>query len=374
MRGLKRCLHGTAVLGVTLAMIGFASGQTWSQDGPVSRYHTSAVYDVVTDQMIVFGGMQNGTAGPLNDVWGELQVAADGESAHVSTNWVPVYPTGTAPAARFGHTAIYDSSSNNMVLFAGATSSTACLQDLWILDDANSADGTPAWLNMTASGTAPAARTNHIAAYDPGSNTMIVFSGTNCSSGYFSDVWTLSNANGEGGTPTWTQLLPSGSQPAARENSSAIYDSVNNILTIYGGDSGGNGFSDVWTLSNANGHGGTPQWTQLSPTGTAPHARTGQSSVYDSVDNRMIIFGGSDSLTSTSYLSDTWILTNANGLGGAPAWKQLAVTGRTPQEGFHCAFYSSAYNTMIVFAGESFITEEPADDHIFVLSKANGLD
>jgi Galactose oxidase, central domain len=352
---------------------GLQSGSTWSQDGPAPRFHLSGVYDSVTDQLIAFGGEESATVGPFNDVWAEVSVAADGQSSAVTTNWVQVFPSGTPPAARFGHTGIYDSASNRMLIFAGATNATSCRNDLWILDDANSADGTPDWISLTASGTPPPARMNHIAVYDPAQNTMIVFGGTNCASGYLSDVWILTNANGEGGTPAWTQLSPTGPGPSVRENSSAIYDSVNNILTIYAGDTGAQGLTDVWTLSNANGQGGTPVWKLLSPTGTAPAGRTGQASVYDSVHNRMIMFGGINAINGKYFLNDTWILTGPNGLGGTPAWSSLAVSGTAPQLWFDVSFYSSTHNSLIVFGGESQIIPSPPADHVFVLSEANGL-
>ncbi|HEV2397344.1 MAG TPA: kelch repeat-containing protein [Candidatus Sulfotelmatobacter sp.] len=352
---------------------GMAAGATWTQAGPVPRYHSSAVYDSSSDQMIVFGGEQSGTAGALNDVWAEEQAVVDGQAAQVTMNWVQVFPTGTAPSARFGHSAFYDSGSNRMIVFGGATTPTSCLNEVWALNDANSSLGAPAWFEMSPSGSAPLARMNQSAVYDSATNVLIVYGGTNCAGGYFSDIWTLNNANGEGGTPTWTQLSASGAPPAARENASVVYDSANNILTVYAGDAGGNGFSDVWTLSNANGQGGAPQWTQLKPSGTAPKARTGQSAVYDSANNRMIIFGGINSLTGTGFLGDTWILTNANGLGGTPAWVAEKVTGTAPLRRFHNAFYSTTYNDMLVFGGESQITQTPADDHVFILSVANGL-
>ncbi len=351
---------------------GLQSGATWYQDGPPPRAHQSGVYDTVTDQLIVFGGQQSGSLSPLNDVWSEPAVVASGQVSQVPTNWVEVLPAGTPPAARFGHTGLYDSSSNRMMVFGGATSLTSCLNDFWILDDANSAHGTPDWISIPASGTLPPARMNHAAVYDSSQNTMIVFGGTNCSSGYLSDVWVLSNANGEGGTPAWTKLSPSGTPPAARENSSAIYDPVNNVLTIYGGDIGGSGFADAWTLSNANGQGGTPVWTELSPSGTAPNGRTGQSTVYDATNNRMIMYGGINAINGTRFLYDSWVLTFPNGIGGTPAWIQEKVTGTAPERFFHSAVYSPAFNCLVVFGGDSQIESLP-DDHIFILSVANGM-
>lgn len=351
----------------------FAQGQTWSQDGPAARYHTSGIYDVSTDRLVVFGGEQ--TAGvPLGDVWASPKIVAAGQMvAKAPYVWTQLFPTGTAPAARFGQSAVYDSVSNRMIVFGGATSTTACLNDVWLLDNANSAIGTPDWIPITPSGTPPAARQNFNAVYDPTSNSMIVFGGSNCAGKYFSDVWVLSNANGEVGTPTWTQLSPAGVGPSNRESSSAIYDSINNVLTVYAGDAGSGGMSDVWTLSNANGQGGTPTWTMLTPTGTAPSARTGMSSVYDSTNNLMIMYGGINTLTSTRFLGDTWVLTFPNGIGGIPSWTLQKVTGTAPQMRFHIAFFNAPDDDLVIWGGLSQILPSAQNDRVFILSKANGL-
>ena len=352
---------------------GLHTGTTWTQDGPAPRNHPSGVYDVATDQLIVFGG-QPSSGAPFNDVWSEPGVVASGQVSQVPTTWAQVFPTGTAPAARFGHSAVYDPGSNRMVVFGGAATATSCLNDVWILDDANSSHGAPDWLSESPSGTLPTARMNHISVYDPTQNVLIVFGGVNCAGGYLNDVWVLTNANGESGTPAWTHLSPSGTAPGARESASAIYDSVNNVLTIYGGDTGSAGFTDVWTLSNANGQSGTPAWTLLSPAGTAPAGRTGQSTVYDTVNNRMIMYGGINSLTGVQrYLNDSWILTFPNGIGGTPTWSQEKVSGTAPLRRFHAALYNSAFNSMVIFGGDSQISQSAADDHIFILSTANGL-
>jgi fructose-specific component phosphotransferase system IIB-like protein len=350
---------------------GLASG-TWTQDGPAPRLHTSAVYDSVTDQMVVFGGET--ANGPIADVWSSPGLVAAGQTVTTTPyKWIQVFPTGTAPSARYGHAAAYDGSGNHMMLFAGGTSATACLNDFWVLDDANSADGIPSWVQLSPSGTLPSPRMNFTNQYDPTTNTLIIFGGANCASGYLSDVWVLSNANGGPGTPTWSQLSPTGTAPTARENASSIYDSTNNVLTLYAGDTGSTGLSDVWTLSHANGTGGTPAWTHIVPTGTAPSARTGQISVYDSKDNRMIMYGGINSLTGTDFLEDTWILTFANNIGGTPAWISEKVSGTAPQRHFSSAFYSSADNDLVIFGGDSMITQSPWDDRTFILSVANDL-
>ena len=303
-----------AILSLTFLTPASSSAQTWTQDGPAARYYTSAIYDGATDQVVVFGGQSS--TGPLNDVWTVPGIVAAGQASTTTPyHWVQLFPSGTPPAARYGHGAAYDSSSNRMIVFGGGTSSTSCMNDTWVLDDANSSTGVSTWIQLFPTGTPPPARLNFNTAYDPSTNSLIVFGGSNCAGAYLSDVWILSGANGESGTPTWAQIIPSGGGPSARENSSAVYDSVNKVLTVFGGDAGSGGLSDVWTLINATAS--TPAWTQLSPTGTAPSARTGQSAVYDIANNRMIIFGGVTTLTGIQPLGETWILTFANGIGGA---------------------------------------------------------
>ena len=340
------------------------NAQIWTEEGPSSRHSHTAVFDPTTGQMIIFGGQDTSSKTDLNDVWLGVTATSQDES------FTQLLPTGTLPAGRYGHVATYDSVTNRMTIFGGAEGAPSpCGNDVWILEGANGSTGSSSWSQQTPSGTPPAARVYAAGAYDSTSDSMIVFGGNNCSTGYFNDVWVLSSANGEAGSPAWTQLVPSGTPPAARESASAVYDSAENTLTIYAGDAGGSPFGDVWVLSHANGTGGTPAWTKLSPTGTAPNTRTGQSAVYDSADNRMIIFGGQH-LTTT--LTDTWILTAPDGVG-TPSWIELKPTGTAPSLAYHSAVYNSTSAYMYVFAGTSTANKLETNSHAFTLTGANGL-
>jgi len=358
-----------SLTGILIILCGISDSllhaQTWSQYGPEPRFSHTGVFDPSSKQMIIFGGQDPSTNTDLNDSW--LVTT----SIFRQITATSMTPTGTAPAPRYGHVAVYDSNSNHMTIFGGGLGlPSPCANDVWVLDGANGKSGTPAWIPISPSGTPPAGRIHSAAVYDPTTNAMIIFGGNNCSTSYSSDVWVLSNANGGGGTPAWTKLAPSGTPPSVRESSSAIYDSTNNVMTIFGGDENGADFGDVWTLSNANGTGCTPVWTQLSPTGTAPLARTGHSAVYDSVNNRMIVYGGFHLFHT---LSDTWVLTFPNGIGGTPAWTQILPTGTAPTLGYHSAVYDASANAMYVFSGSSSAAKLAGDDHAFVLSNANGI-
>jgi len=69
----------------------------------------------------------------------------------------------------------------------------------------------------------------------------------------YDDVWVLSNANGLGGTPVWSQLHPKGFQPVGRIGHTALYDAANNRMGIFGGFSVESTFLSVWVLADANG-------------------------------------------------------------------------------------------------------------------------
>lgn len=352
------------VIGTTTLVITQAPQPIWTQFGPGPRYAHTAVFDPTTKYEIVFGGTQVSSTAVLNDVW---------VSSGISTSLIftPLVVTGSLPPARYGHVSTYDSATNRMTVFGGAAGNPAsCMNDVWVLTGANGVNGPSEWNSSAIQGTTPSPRRYHAGGYDPVTNSLIVFGGSDCNGGFLNDVWLLSIANGNG-VSTWTKLNPTGSLPPARESSTAIYDSSHNVLTIYAGDANGSSLGDVWTLSNANGTGGTPAWMQLSPGGTAPTVRTGHSAVYDSANNRMIVYGGFAGAGKTTS-GETWVLTVANGQG-SPVWTQVVPKGTVPNEAFQSAVYDAAGNTLYIFGGTSSGTKLSASSYLFALSGANGL-
>lgn len=70
-------------------------------------------------------------------------------------------------------------------------------------------------------------------------------------------------------------------------------------------------YNDTWVLANANGLGGTPTWTQVTTTGGPPVARSRAGGALDASSARMIIFGGNPA--SGTSLNDTWVLVLTTG-------------------------------------------------------------
>jgi hypothetical protein len=363
-------MHG--LLAVTIASLNSpCMAQSWNQlaptGGPPSarEARSDSVFDPATNQLINFGGRSGSTN--LNDVW-SLTLGA-------SPQWTLVNTIGGPPAPRVRHTAVYDAVNSRMIIFAGGLgSSSPCANDVWVLSNANGVNGTPTWTQLSPTGGPPAPRLVHTAVYDPTTNSMIIFGGNDCFSGFYSDVWVLSNANGLGGTPGWTQLSPGGTSPGPRGYDSAVYDPGSNRMIFFGAGPAGSSDNITWVLANANGFGGTPTWSQLAPSGTPPSIRDSHTAVYDAASNHMTVFGGNGYVNNIlTEFNDVWVLSNANGLGGTPAWTELAPTGTPPPSRVLAAAVNDpATNRMIIFGGSSFLSNVQYND-TWVLSNANNL-
>lgn len=311
---------------------------------PSARSFSSATYDPISDNMTIFGGIQP----DLNDTW--VLSNADG---HSTATWSQLNPVGGPPSPRFGMTTVYNPGTNSMVMFGGNPDGGFCgrdVNDTWVLTGANGF-GTPAWTQLNPAGKPPSPRDATSAVYDVTTNRMIVFGGRNACAPYLNDVHVLSNADGLGGMPTWTKLGVNGTLPSGRSLHTAVYDPNTNRMIVFGGY-GGSPLSDVWVLTDANGLavGATRRWIQLTPIG-GPGTRYGHTAVYDPATNKMIVFGGIGPGGSTN---DTWVLSHANGIGGAPTWCLLTPSGGPPaaRVGHTAVFYNPARHRMTVFSGQ----------------------
>jgi hypothetical protein len=331
------------------------------------RWLAVGVYDTPTNSLIVFGGAN--FLALANDVMSLSN--ANGKPRGTWTTVIPNRNPGS-PDARVYHSAVYDEANSRMVVFGGCDGGTTYYNDVWVLTNANGGPGKAAWEELSPNGAPPIARCGHAAVYDVANNRMIVYGGSNAQ-GFLSDVWVLSNANGLGGNPTWTQLSPQGNPPDGRDTGSVVYDAADNILIQFAGaHDSSQDTNSVFTLSNANGLGNTPVWTQLIANGAtgSPGKRDGHVAFYDSANNRMTIFGG-DANTPAGFpqRNDVWVLTNANGLHKAK-WHRLSPAGVQPSGRVGAVgAYDSADNRLIIYGGAS---SDSLSYGTWVLTDANG--
>jgi hypothetical protein len=306
---------------------------------PEGRWGHGAIYDPVRDRLMVFGGYDHD---PNSDV---LTLALSGAPVWASL----AIPSATWPQERAGQCAIYDPVRDRLLVFGGDEIGYGpSFNDIWALSLA----GTPAWAELAPTGTPPSDGMDRSAIYDPMRDRMVIFGGVSFSGeqgeqyvSYDDGVWALSLS----GAPAWTELTPAGTSPGARYGHSAIYDPVRDRMVIFGGVSySANNclcYDDVWALSLS----GAPAWTELTPTGTLPEARYGQTAIYDPVRDRMVMFGGETA--AYAKLGGTWALS----LGDAPAWVTLAPIGMAPSaREDHVAVYDPLRDRMIVQGGDAY--------------------
>lgn len=291
--------------------------------------------------------------------------------------WLPLSPTGTLPPPVEGAASAYNSLNHRFITFGGYIRNPPAgtpvphrgyPNAIWVLTNAHGI-GPAAWINTVpeAASGAPSGRYRPGLGYDHVNNRMIMFGGYSDSTSYANDVWILTNADGTGSVqPQWSRLITQGVLPAGRWYPGTAYDQATNRLMIVGGL----GLNDAWVLTNANGLEAAPStWIRLSPTGTPPPGRDRHVFAYDATTNRAIIYGGATG--GGALLTDTWVLQNANGVGGAPVWQQLSVAGTSPQRQDGNGAFDPATNRLIAYGGDRLHFPASIDD-AWILSNANG--
>jgi hypothetical protein len=296
---------------------------------PAPRYGHSAAMDSANDRMIVFGGNSNTAA--LNDTW----ILTNSDGKHGQPAWIALSTVNAPPTADYS-TGMYDPTSNRMILYGGAAGT-----DVWVLTNANAlGSGSSTWTQLLPLGAFPVPLSNwEKQMYDPVRNVLIVYDST-------AGVWALSHANGLGGIPAWTQLNPAAG-PSGRAGFAAVYNPDSNRMIVFGGSDGTINFNDIWVLAHANGLDGTPQWIPL-PTGTAtvPAGREGHTAVYDAASDAMIIFGG------IGFPAETWTAAHASGLSAPPVWSLTNSGVLAPDPRTDCtAVLGTNSLSMIAFGG-----------------------
>ncbi len=143
----------------------------WSPLGPTGpapspRHGHTAVYDAVRDRMLVFGG-RDAAGFASNEVWALSLSATPAWSQLTTVN---------APPAVFEHSAIYDPISDRMMVFGGyrfsSPSGYVTTHTVYALDLAANL-----WQTMSPTGETPFSRGSHATIFDPLRRDMVVFGG-----------------------------------------------------------------------------------------------------------------------------------------------------------------------------------------------------
>jgi hypothetical protein len=191
-------------------------------------------YDPSTSRVILFGGRNDN--GRFNDTW------AFDAAANI---WTRLRPSGGPPPARASVSLARDTDSGKAVLFGGEGDGAKALRDTWAYDPRGDN-----WVKLEPAGSIPAARVGHSMVFDPRSGKVIMFGGSEGAS-IFGDTWTYDLVAG-----AWTNLDPVGHplDPSARTGQAMIHDPrVDQVLRFGGLDEHGVYHNDIWAYdSEAN--------------------------------------------------------------------------------------------------------------------------
>ncbi|MGA3076731.1 MAG: kelch repeat-containing protein [Bryobacteraceae bacterium] len=245
--------------------------------------------------------------------------------------WTQLSPAASPPE-RGGAGMAYDPATGTVVLFGGSdNSSGAVLGDTWTWDGVT-------WTQQFPPVSPPARSPRYSMVYDAATETVLLFGGLGASTGDygavpFGDTWEWN-----GRTKTWTQQLPS-SSPSPR-SASLAYDPIAKTAVLFGGDNGGGDccriyYNDTWTWDGVN-------WTELSPA-SSPTARTAQSMAFDATLGQVVVFGGTSG--PPQALNDTW------GWNGT-TWIQLSLANQPSARYWPVMDFDPLSDGLVLFGGE----------------------
>ena len=301
------------------------SAQSWQQpveamsNPPAARQNAAAIYDPVADRVVLMGGRSS--SGDLNDTWA-LDLP--------TLQWQKLSTTGTKPAARHTHNAVYDPGSHQMLIWSGRSISaegSTLRNDVWSLDLA-----TMVWHEIIAASSAPNARYGTAAIFDVAAGELVNFAGFT-DEGRFDDTWRLHPGSGQ-----WRDVSAP-IRPGARCLHTSAYDSARERMIIFGGQRGPDALDDVWSLDL-----GTNRWQAL-PAMPAGGRRFPAAS-FDSAGERFLTFGGEKD--GTRY-ADLWALSNQGS-----EWQLLSADGEGPPPRDRAVLlYDESRRRLVLFGGTS---------------------
>ena len=234
------------------------------------------------------------------------------------------------PAARSEHIGAWDEARQVLLIHGGSNLEG----DLWAFDATSEA-----W-TRTVTAVAPAARAAHAAGWDPAKQALWVHGGHNSQTKtWFRDVWRFQSG-------AWT-LEFDGAGPCGRQAHVAVWVSSTSSLWVHGGWTGSRRLSDLWSY-NDQAHG----WQELAPVAPSgvPPARSHHVAVWDGTGQALWMHGGYND----SLLGDLWTL-DASGL----SWTEVVFDGGPTARSGHAAVWDDANRRLWLHGGnDGFLKRE----------------
>ena len=277
------------------------------------------IYDPESQKIILFGGSYYSSSYTFYDDTWSLDTA--------KYTWTNIQTTNS-PSARFSAGMVYDGDHKKIILFGGFSASDR-KSDTWIYDIATST-----WTNVTPD-KSPPRRSDMGIAYDAGAKKVVIFGGYNRDDTISDDTWVYDfEAN------TWTQMNPA-NHPSARYGGAMVFDSYSKKILLFGGHKGSVYDNEIWAYNYSN-----DDWEKIE-TQTKPPGRYWHDLAYDSVSQRMILFGGSQG--GGNDLGDTWVFACRDS-----KWVNVTSTVNPPARSLLSLAYDVSVKKTVMFGGADF--------------------
>lgn len=240
------------------------------------------------------------------------------------------------PSGRAGAEMVYDSNAGVFWMYGGLNSSFFGGASK---DELWQFDGV-SWSQPVIVGATPGGLGLHGMSFDSVNNVVVVYGGL--PDNFFPID---SDATWEWNGSAWTQtaVFPA-TNPGPLERPSMCFHTGIGKTVLFGGlDVQGNWNDTTWTYDAA-----TNAWTALSTPGSKPGARTGARMAYDSVRDVCVLTGGADpnDPNGTTYWNDTWEFDGTS-------WTQVATNVTGTRLNAMMSFLPSD-NRMVLFGGVNY--------------------
>lgn len=237
-------------------------------------------------------------------------------------SWVKTNPT-TPPGMRRTGGASYDTTgATPRILIQGGLTQTpgAILGETWTYN------GT-AWSLLSAAG-GPARWGHSIIRIPSTPSRLLTFGGRSPTiSGFANDTWQWNGT-------TWSNV-PTPAAPPARFRYGMTYDTIRNVVVLFGGETSTTVMNDTWEFDGAT-------WAQVATT-TSPPPREDMVLAFDPDLKRTVLFGGYDPATDTLY-GDTWELVDGD-------WLQVPTTTSPPPLFRMCGIHDVTRRRVVLYGG-----------------------
>ncbi|MCU0862374.1 MAG: kelch repeat-containing protein [Planctomycetes bacterium] len=188
---------------------------------------------------------------------------------------------------------------------------------------------TPPSWTQSLTGTQPGLRSLQGMAYDSARQRTVMFGGWNYPNGLFN------SQTWEWGGTAWSQIQTA-SAPSARSHCMLAFDSVRNRIVLFGGYIAGSTFGDTWEYDGSN-------WLQRQPA-NSPSPRSGSTLAYDPVRQVTVLFGGY--LSPSVEDNQTWEWNGSNWTRRFPAQQPSARSDMT-------VCYNPVTQRLLAFGGNA---------------------